>query len=555
MGLLADRAKTIIASSKISPVEKNILTQTFLTASCDAETAAREILDRVAQDGVPQEEALRGLKHDWYRVLELLSTTSSMDAGLLQSLLRRDKGNCCLTGATAPGIDARPFHVISPALLGLWANAETEDSTLSCLTAYLTPVYAQKLYDIISDTSSGGRLKNALLLSPVVGETFSRREIWLAPIFSEMSTPGDHSADETQQYGVFGFAPEDDPRERGLKDGVQLFECSLHTDDLGEMPLTSRFLLQVHGYLARAIEVNDNEREVAKPWPPGVSQLYWHRRWQVMFRVIWRLVPAFIRCWVYRQLVYRGHQSSISEIVYSLPLGLYAKFCGDAQGEPAALKLLEKHAPTVPAPLFVDTMPLVADGKPWLIMTGMPGQRVDEVIHRMTYPERHQLADDLAHAMASFRNIPNTSNFLIASASGSRLQDPRASTGGCGPYHTEAEFNRQIARGREQDLMQKLPHAYSREHQVVFTHADLFPSNILVDAGRLSGIVDWQFAGFYPAYWEYTKAMRSVRHAEHYQAIFRRIFQAQFDEELEVEEYLSIFFPIWGPKEPDARSL
>ncbi len=71
MGLLADKAKTTIASSKLSPVEKNILVQTFLIASHDADTAAREILCRVDQAGVPLEEALRGLKHDWYRILEL----------------------------------------------------------------------------------------------------------------------------------------------------------------------------------------------------------------------------------------------------------------------------------------------------------------------------------------------------------------------------------------------------------------------------------------------------------------------------------------------------
>lgn len=195
-------------------------------------------------------------------------------------------------------------------------------------------------------------------------------------------------------------------------------------------------------------------------------------------------------------------------------------------------------------------MPLVADGKPWLIMTGLPGHRVDEVIHRMSYVERHLLADDLAAAMSAYRNIPNKSKFFIASTSAGRLRDPRASSNGCGPYQSEAEFNKQIARGCTEDLACAFPEAHCREHLIVFTHADLHPSNILVDAGKLSGIVDWQFAGFYPAYWEYTKAMRSVRHAEHYRAIFRRIFGTRFEEELAVEEYLSRYFPIRGPKEP-----
>jgi thiamine kinase-like enzyme len=53
----------------------------------------------------------------------------------------------------------------------------------------------------------------------------------------------------------------------------------------------------------------------------------------------------------------------------------------------------------------------------------------------------------------------------------------------------------------------------------VFTHADLNARNILADraarAGerstgggwRVSGIVDWETAGYYPEYWDYTKAL------------------------------------------------
>ncbi|ROT42209.1 kinase-like protein [Sodiomyces alkalinus F11] len=38
----------------------------------------------------------------------------------------------------------------------------------------------------------------------------------------------------------------------------------------------------------------------------------------------------------------------------------------------------------------------------------------------------------------------------------------------------------------------------------VFTHGDLNPSNILVRGDRVVGIIDWEFAGWYPHYWEYT---------------------------------------------------
>lgn len=40
----------------------------------------------------------------------------------------------------------------------------------------------------------------------------------------------------------------------------------------------------------------------------------------------------------------------------------------------------------------------------------------------------------------------------------------------------------------------------------VFTHGDLNPSNIYVRGNRVVGIIDWEFAGWYPRYWEYTSA-------------------------------------------------
>ncbi|OBT66555.1 hypothetical protein VE03_03701 [Pseudogymnoascus sp. 23342-1-I1] len=43
--------------------------------------------------------------------------------------------------------------------------------------------------------------------------------------------------------------------------------------------------------------------------------------------------------------------------------------------------------------------------------------------------------------------------------------------------------------------------------EIFFSHADFSPTNILVERGRLSGIVDFGCAGFYPEYWEYTKGI------------------------------------------------
>ncbi|KAI0830364.1 hypothetical protein BC628DRAFT_1357670 [Trametes gibbosa] len=42
----------------------------------------------------------------------------------------------------------------------------------------------------------------------------------------------------------------------------------------------------------------------------------------------------------------------------------------------------------------------------------------------------------------------------------------------------------------------------ARKHKICFTHADLAIRNVLVKDGRLSGIIDWAFSGWYPEYGE-----------------------------------------------------
>lgn len=43
----------------------------------------------------------------------------------------------------------------------------------------------------------------------------------------------------------------------------------------------------------------------------------------------------------------------------------------------------------------------------------------------------------------------------------------------------------------------------------VFTHADIAPRNIMVDEQNvITGILDWEYAGWYPDYWEYAQIFR-----------------------------------------------
>lgn len=55
--------------------------------------------------------------------------------------------------------------------------------------------------------------------------------------------------------------------------------------------------------------------------------------------------------------------------------------------------------------------------------------------------------------------------------------------------------------------------------EVVFTHADLHPSNIMVDPdspSKVLAVLDWEQSGWYPDYWEYCKAEFTVKYGSNW---------------------------------------
>ncbi|KAM4065193.1 phosphotransferase enzyme family protein [Hirsutella rhossiliensis] len=68
----------------------------------------------------------------------------------------------------------------------------------------------------------------------------------------------------------------------------------------------------------------------------------------------------------------------------------------------------------------------------------------------------------------------------------------------------------------------------------VFTHGDLNPFNILVRGDQVVGIIDWEFAGWYPYYWEYTSAWYGNRIRQSWQQTIDR-FLEPCPEELKME--------------------
>ena len=68
------------------------------------------------------------------------------------------------------------------------------------------------------------------------------------------------------------------------------------------------------------------------------------------------------------------------------------------------------------------------------------------------------------------------------------------------------------------------------------------PENLLVNSGKIAVIIDWEMAGWYPEYWEYTRwAVSNYRSSQRWQELREEVLECYL-EELWVEEYLDSVF-------------
>jgi aminoglycoside phosphotransferase (APT) family kinase protein len=190
--------------------------------------------------------------------------------------------------------------------------------------------------------------------------------------------------------------------------------------------------------------------------------------------------------------------------VQRVPFELYIKH-GTGKfvpnGEGPALTLVEQHT-NVPAPRLTEVLNNTDHTD--LVMTRLAGVPLEAAVHFKSYPERTQLGADLRNFISQLRSIPNPNTTAICSANGGPVFDYHLP--GCvksaGLFQSEEDFSTYLV---TQERLKSATHNLS--HRIYFSHADLNPNNILISAGKLSGIVDFGYTWFYPEYWEYTKGV------------------------------------------------
>lgn len=165
-----------------------------------------------------------------------------------------------------------------------------------------------------------------------------------------------------------------------------------------------------------------------------------------------------------------------------------------------------------------------------IIMDYIPGKRLDEAWDSLDSHQKLSIANELRSYMNQLRTLKG--DYIGAIDHGKAIIGQIASIEG-GPFDSEQQFNEfilgDIVKSAPDILRHYAKYALMENHDIVFTHSDFSPRNILVDGGRVTAILDWEYAGWYPEYWEYIQAFRQLKPMPDWPNYLTRILPLRFE--------------------------
>lgn len=152
-----------------------------------------------------------------------------------------------------------------------------------------------------------------------------------------------------------------------------------------------------------------------------------------------------------------------------------------------------------------------------MVSDRLPGQRLSEVWAELSDEERKSIIAQLREQISNMRACTQSYIGRLNNRSTCNVYEPVPVIGEvCGPFVDEEHFDRwcldRVPDGLFGFTKRKWARWLEKERQrplrkFVLTHGDLSPTNIIVDGGVVTGIVDWERSGFWPEYAEYAFAM------------------------------------------------
>lgn len=180
------------------------------------------------------------------------------------------------------------------------------------------------------------------------------------------------------------------------------------------------------------------------------------------------------------------------------------------------MRYLEERIPAIPVPRALGLVTVGATA--FMFMTFIPGTTLEERWPSLSPEAKEKIREVLDANLLALRRVELPPGEPFGSPIGKRLcVDVRYEQYVApSPIFTESHFNdflmhrpsSRVAPGFQSWLRSML----REDHRILLTHGDFHPRNIMVTDGddpELTGIIDWEYCGFYPEHWEHVKALNT----------------------------------------------
>lgn len=184
--------------------------------------------------------------------------------------------------------------------------------------------------------------------------------------------------------------------------------------------------------------------------------------------------------------------------------------------EGANLRFLKENT-TIPVPKVLNEW-VDSDGRYFILMERIKGRTLEEAWPTMTTTDKERIADQAAGYLLQLRKLQSPQ---MQSLAGGPVYDAFLDMGSDmytshGPISSDNGLWEDMAAGLAR-LPEKARAGLRRRMPTIspftFTHGDLTNVNIMVnDDGNLAGIIDWEWSGFFPVWWEF--AVSSMAHSQ-----------------------------------------
>ena len=222
--------------------------------------------------------------------------------------------------------------------------------------------------------------------------------------------------------------------------------------------------------------------------------------------------------------------------------------------EAVTSEFIAQHT-TIPVPRVMDVF--IYDGTVHIVQEFIDASLLWTVWRGLGREDRVKCMIQLKGYIDQLRSLIPPEPGKVQSIRGEGFLDSRLRSQEWGPFDSQEAFidflqydNVRAQPDRFPRTQEPLSQVKGRTYRTVFTHGDIGPHNILWDMNKreIAAIIDWEFSGWFPEFWEYTRAYfgpAPLRKGYGWWEMFQDYTDCYTDElnvEITISDYLGINF-------------